>query len=265
MIEKIIQALTTKILTQKIQDYGEVVVHPEGYKVTRVTPETEKPRRIDQKLVFWSYEGWAAYVKKWAGPNTVVLASRINLVRGGDCLQKLVAIFDYHASAKDPEWCSHTATLRIEYSQQMMAWIRKCNAWIGQEDFAMFIEERSGDITEPSPASMAAMALNVEASIGGKITAKRDMNNLSSVTLITDNQAIPTMEIPRNISISLPMFEGEALHTVHKVLLRYSFKDSDPKFQLVLPRLIGTTITGLDRMQYTAANELNTKILGGDI
>lgn len=263
-LKNLIEAVTTKIETKTILGYGEVVVHPDGYMVTKVEPDAEKPRRIEQKLTFWNVEGWLAYVAKWANPDMLVMASPIRL--GGPCeqpLQRIVAIFDYHADRENPDWCRHQAVLNVCYGPQIMNWIKISGQWLDQERFALFIEERAGDISEPPAATMAGIALNVEATIGGRVEAKRDLNNTSSFKLVTDNQTIPTIEIPRNLTAYMPLFAGGREHMI-KTLLRYNLKDG-VKFQILMPGLQAAVIRAIDEQINEIEDKINGKVMGGDL
>ncbi|WP_086932226.1 YfdQ family protein [Agarilytica rhodophyticola] len=198
--------------TQTIQtnvDNVPVFITPEGMEIhsleNLVDSRAEKPKRLEQHITLLSSESFIEYYNKFSTTDSAIFVDQ----QQGD----FVAILDYHADHDTPAWCKHVARYRCPKTKEFSTWVLNSNNKMGQEDFALFIEENSRNIAEPNAAEMLEIASSLK--------AKKDVDFKSSIRLDNGETQFEYVEsiganagangqlsIPEKIKINTRAFQG---------------------------------------------------------
>lgn len=122
------------------------------------------------------------------------------------------AIFDFPEPGAT-SWLRDEATYRTAFSAEWKAWHGINKRWLGQVDFAEFLEQWASCVSNPDPATLLEVARTLQ--------AKRDVNFRSGTNLENgDTQLLfeetttakagqkGTLEIPSRINLFLPLFHA---------------------------------------------------------
>lgn len=202
------------------------LVIADGQRVADLEHLLPQPARIRASATFPDEASFCAYVVEWKDAATRLFADR----NAG----KILAILDYHHD--NPSWCSHRATLSLRPSPEWKAWAAGENRWMGQADFAEFLEDHLADIAEPAGADVLEAARHLE--------AKKTVHFKSGINL--DNGTVQfqfdeevqgkgrgTLVIPARFTLGIAPWEGMAPYRV-TVRLRYRIADDKLTFRYAL-------------------------------
>lgn len=105
----------------------------------------DRPSRIIETAELTTVDSFIQRVRRHAdGAETVVFAN------DRPEQPSLLAILDYHDQANDdPSYCTHRCVYRFPVSEAFLAWMEISANFIGQADFAEFLETRRYDIINP--------------------------------------------------------------------------------------------------------------------
>jgi len=153
---------------------------------------------------------------------------------------KIVCVFDYLAkggsgTAEDKDtrhrgWGQHSAEIAFRESRKLKEW-RKTLEWMGQADFANFLEDHLEDIAEPSGQDLLAIATDLEASSSGNFKGRLNLDN-GSVALNYQDDVETSVEIPRNLTLGIPLFEHGDRYKL-KCRLRFLVRGGSVQFRLL--------------------------------
>lgn len=158
------------------------------------------PRRIRAAAVFETPQGFVGYVSAFAGAPTRLFASLEK--------RQVVAAIDYHEPA-GPSWSTHRAVYPAQFAPAFAAWMKVHDQYIGQRDFAEFLEDRAEDAIAPDPADLMEVAQ--------KFDAVRAVDFKSAINLSTNERQFRYEEkdsvggaiaCPKRLSLRTPVFWG---------------------------------------------------------
>ena len=268
-IDRLVQLGTERAAAQAVPG-GNVpyVLVPEGHKVQPV-PElifndhAARPERIKAHVSVLDAESFAKYWKDFADEDSAVFADEPGL--------KIGAILDWHQTAGDAKaarWCQHRLTLNLRKSEEWNTWTGKNNQAMSQMAFSEFLEQNGLDIVDPSPATMAEVARDLEAKstvefVGGAKTSNGQVILKYSET-ITGKMGNGSLEVPEAFKLSIPVFVGGAPIVV-QALLRYRLNGGKLSlhYSLIRPEAMVREAFGAVRDGIAAA--LSISILNGTI
>jgi hypothetical protein len=157
---------------------------------------------------------------------------------------KITAVFDYledggrtYQTAADSRkigWGQHRAEISFTESRKVKEW-RKTLEWMGQAEFANFIEDHLEDIADPASTDLLAMVTDLEASVGGGFKGRVNLAN-GSVSLHFQNEVQTSVEIPRELRLSIPLFEHGDRYLL-PARLRFQIANGGVKFKLIFTNL----------------------------
>ncbi len=244
-----IKNLVTQGLVTKSDNFGnQFVIVPEGMKLEHIeNEEWVKPDGINQEVKFTHPDSFISYVNEYKNEHTKVFADTAHW--------RLHVAVDYHGK-DSPELVRHHGYLQMERTPEYMTWFNINKESIDQEEFAEFIEENQKDIHSPDSATILEIATNLK--------VKKDVNFSSAMTLqngaaqfqYSENIETQTqrgsMEIPTEIVLGIPVFEGQDSGYKIPAFFRYRMRERRLKFRI--------DIQNLARMQRKAFEDVVSEI-----
>ncbi len=234
---------------------GDVVgVHvPMGaeYRVNDLERYLPTPRRPAGLCVVTDTADFVALLKRYATAATTVWADVDH--------RAVVAVLNDHADPEQPAWGDWRATLQMRFDHRYKAWREVHRKPMDQAMFADFIEDRLSDVTSPPAADLLEVAQT--------FTAKTAVDFRQAIRLgdgsvqITYHEEVSAnagrdgnLQVPAEIALSLPVFEGEA-PTVVRVRLRFSVREGNLRILLIIDER-----DELERVRFDGALEAITKV-----
>lgn len=217
-----------------------IIVHHKDLAVTDKTAERLKnakqaedsPKNPAGVLTLHTLESFATAVKDNSDDRSHIFAD----TEAG----KIVCVFDFLAkggsgTAADKDmrhrgWGQHSAEIGFRESRKLKEW-RKTLEWMGQADFANFLEDHLEDIAEPSGQDLLAIATDLEASSTGNFKGRVNLDN-GSVSLNYQDDVETSVEIPRNLTLGIPLFEHGDRYKL-KCRLRFLVRGGSVNFRLL--------------------------------
>jgi uncharacterized protein YfdQ (DUF2303 family) len=200
--------------------------------VVDLEPYLAEPLRIAEDRMFTSVESFTTYVNRFKGENTAIFADQ-----KGD---QLIAEIDSHGPGK-PSRVTHIATLKLEKTLAMAAWMKANNIKMRQADFADFIEDNATDISDPAAAVMIEVAHHMKATKDAQFESKVNLENGSFV--FKHNEEVKgtrkdgTTEVPAGFKLALTVYRGQTQPFSLDAKLRYRIDDGSLIMWFVVPLL----------------------------
>lgn len=204
---------------------------PEGYGVESLEAFLSAPLRVKQTLKFPDVAGFVAYVNRFKTPESTIFADQ-----AGSCL---TCILDYHGA--QPAHTSHRATLTLKLSDEWNAWVSRNEKAMGQDAFAMFLEDRLREIVEPNAARVLHVAEHFEA----KKTAvyrkaiRRDNGTVQfEYSEEADGTGKGDITVPTELVLGLRVYEHQERGEAYRVnaKLRWGLNSDKLSFTLKLDK-----------------------------
>lgn len=212
---------------------------PEGYRIEHLPWERSHPRPFAKRATraFNDTASFVDYVKAHAvvGETTVFVSPSTAYARAS-----VEAILDDH-SADKAGWGDHTAGLDLPVSRQLVTWKGYDGKYLGQIEFAEFIEANLPDIVEPDAATLLEVVTSLQSTNRVSFdSAIRLDNGQVQVKYHEDVSATAgaagSLEIPQTFTIAVPVFEYGPRYAV-KARLRYRVREQKLVLAYVLERL----------------------------
>ena len=157
---------------------------------------------------------------------------------------EIIAVFDFlqnggndFGSLPDTRgkgWGQLRAAISFSESRKLKEWKRTLE-WMSQADFANFIEDHLEDVLTPSGQELLSIATDLEASSSGGFKGKMNLDN-GSVRLSYQDEVETTVEIPRNLTLGIPLFEHGDRYKLG-ARLRFVISGGSVKFRLLFTNL----------------------------
>lgn len=203
-----------------------------GGNVVDLSQYLANPQRIKAQRTFTSIDSLVAYIAKFRGVSTALFAQQAS--------DTIVAELDSHASGL-PSHNSHRATLKLEKTIAMKAWIANNGKRMSQVQFAEFIEDNASDVNDPKPNVMIEIAKSMQAQRNGKFESKVDLDNGSFVFSNTEEVRGTfkngRIEVPKTFQIGLVAYKGQKDGFKIDARLRFLIDDGVLTMWYVLPQL----------------------------
>jgi hypothetical protein len=157
---------------------------------------------------------------------------------------KITAVFDYledggrsyqmPADGRKIGWGQHRAEIDFRESRKVKEW-RKALEWLGQAEFANFLEDHLEDVTEPAGSDLLGIVTDLEATVGGGFKGRVNLDN-GGVSLHFQSEVETAVEIPRVLKLSIPLFEHGDRYLL-PARLRFQITGGTVKFRLIFTNL----------------------------
>jgi uncharacterized protein YfdQ (DUF2303 family) len=211
------------------------VLVPQGMTLQPIREYTERQPLtpyIDRQVKMFDLPSFVAYVNRFKNQSSLIGVSDL----------ALRAELDYHAPGQSARNL-HSVMYDLAASEEYQAWSTINNKPQAQQDFALFLEERAGDVVQPASAAMLEIVLTLTANTTIEFKSGKRLDNLTQQLQYVETQQARAgqqgnLEIPTGITLSLPLFRhGEPVLIEAK--LRTIIRDGKAMFVVKL--------LGLDR------------------
>lgn len=160
----------------------------------------EKPLSIREEREFDDLRGFVDYVNDFKTENTVCFAGS----------GKLIACIDFHKK-DDPRWNRHVVSYTIKRSARWNIWANAHNKWMGQREFAEFLDTGLNEIIEPRQTDILNLVKNFRATVNFDV----DYEDTPGGTNFTYRKAVKSgstkqemIEVPEKITVALQPFDN---------------------------------------------------------
>lgn len=149
----------------------------------------------------------------------------------------ITAIFDFlktGGNSSPAGWGQLRAQIGFAESRKLKEWKRTLE-WMTQVEFANFLEDHLEDVLTPSGQELLSIATDLEASSTGGFKGKVNLDN-GSVRLAFSAETETTVEVPRNLTLGIPLFEHGDRYKLG-ARLRFVISGGMVKFRLLFTNL----------------------------
>lgn len=152
---------------------------------------------------------------------------------------EITAVFDALQSGdgyydRKAGWGQLRAVIGFAESRKLKEWKRTLE-WMSQLEFANFIEDHLEDVLTPSGQDLMTIVTDLEASSSGGFKGKVNLDN-GSVRLSYQDEVETTVEVPRNLTLGIPLFEHGDRYKLG-ARLRFVIQGGSVKFRLLFTNL----------------------------
>jgi len=221
-----------------VDDDGQpICILPDGYSVHDLERYLPLPARIRASVALLTIAGLVAYTNRYKSKATTIFA---NPETGFICV-----VLDYHTPETNGQsWVTHKANFAPKSTEEWRRWNQKHDAWMGQREFAEFIENNVEDIRTPNGATMLEIASTLEAKASSSFQSGVRLDNGSQRLSFTTEIAAKAgekgqLDIPLGFQLALRPFVGGSAYPVEA---RFRYKITDGKltlrYQLVNPHKV---------------------------
>lgn len=203
---------------------------PAGRDLKTFESELSKPFRLKGKIDVCGAESLLKVIERFKNSPAVVQFSRSQLF--------VHAILNA-AADEQPGWADHTVFWQLKKHRDLKAWEGINGKPLSQLQFMLFLEDRVVDVVGDAGVSQSALQTvvgDLEVTTDAKFQAKRDVHN-GNYVLHSDLTNKPTVEVPKEFVIGVPIFEGLDIAYKITVRLRYSVKEGALTFVVNLANL----------------------------
>ncbi len=257
-------AFTHGAASTALQTVGDTVfaILPEGYRTEDLDLEQflPAPRRVKSDVGLDDGPSFVAYVNRFKTAGALLLANRD--------AASVTALLDYHEAADKPSWLTHRAVLTVKKTPEWVTWIGKNKQWIGQGDFADFLEDNVLDIAEPDGATILEAASNLQARktvhFKSGINLSNTTTQLEFVETLEGTSAVGQMEVPTRFTLGLAPFVGMEPIAI-PARLRYRIVDHKLSFMFIIERHGRILEKAFDAVLTMIADQTDIKPLLGSV
>lgn len=203
------------------------MVVPKGYQIVSVPGwEPVTPYRVNETRVFVSTESFNRYVSDFKTNTTTIFADPESA--------KALAIIDYHGA--NAGHCGHRALYLTKHSEDWNRWLGQNKKGIGQQEFALFLEDNLAALEDGSVLLDMINTFSVEGSFS-YTKAQRLQDGAVKFAYTVDQKAVVnSVQIPAGFGIRIPVF-AEADPIGIWARLRYRLDGGNLKVWYELERL----------------------------
>lgn len=206
-------------------------VVPSGYEINSLERFLPAPLSIGFQPKFVEPESFNRYVNEHKSDNTRIYSNEASGV--------VVGVID-HVAKDSPSWMKHRPTLILTHTPEWTAWIGANRKQFSQVEFAEFLEEHAGEISEPTAASMMDVALSLKAkndvAFSSAVRLDNGQASLAYEENIRGQTGTGNIDIPTRFKLIVPVFKGVAPFVLD-ALLRWRFtKEKGVTFHYVIQK-----------------------------
>lgn len=187
------------------------IIVPDGYSAKDVTDPhglfPRVPAYIKQLVQVQALDSLVDYVNAFKTPHTKLFADIT--------ANSITAMIDYHQEDGKAANVAHAVTMHLPFSEEWKLWTSIDGKMQDQLTFARFLEENHPDIASPNAAELIEVARDLHAARNVKFTkvVRTDSDNESFTvddsTTLGSNKSGETVELPRQFTLSIPVYFGE--------------------------------------------------------
>jgi uncharacterized protein YfdQ (DUF2303 family) len=222
------------------------VLEPGGYYVVRTADGLtqidltadkwlDQPMRKRGTVTVRDAASFLAYWAKHSTPASEIYADRDKLA--------VTAVIDAHGAEENAtDWGQHRLVLQLRYSPAFAAWLKLSGQLVGQTQFAEFIEDRRGDIREPTAAEVLELAQTFQATtkVSFRSSARlksgaRQLNYAEEVNAAAGQ--LGELTVPDELQLAVAIFDGAAVADAVTARLRYRIGDGQLRLGVVLDQV----------------------------
>lgn len=208
-----------------------------GSVLAEMDARADAPHQLKGTARFSEVEAFIAHANRFKTPHSVVFAD-VDKV-------SLLAVYDYHEKAGEPQWARHRAFYGCPLSREWQLWTGRNGKAMGQDEFADFIEENQLDVYSPaaaggaipvdavSPADLLTLVRNLRVLQKGEFS--RSVNpttgEMSLVNKVENDQS--STKIPPGFIVGIPVFEAGARVPIG-ARIRFAMANGKPTFSFSL-------------------------------
>lgn len=145
-------------------------------------------------------------------------------------------VLNYSTDEK-PGWGDCFITWKLNKHRDLLAWETRIAKPIPQVEFIEFLEDHVEDVKDaPMQSILLKVASELEVTSSAKFKSARDVHN-GNFVLHCEMEGKTTVEVPREFSLGLPIFEGLAIAYELPVRLNYTVTDGNLNFRLAFKNL----------------------------
>jgi len=188
------------------------LIVPDGYTAKDVTdphglyPRT--PAYIKQLVQVQALDSLVDYVNAFKTPHTKLFADMMG--------NSITALIDYHQQDGKASNVAHGVTMTLPFSEEWKLWTGIDGKLQLQLEFARFLEENHPDIKQPNAAELIEIARDLHGARNIKLSkvVRTESDNesftLDDDTQLASNKSGQKVEIPRQFTLSIPVYFGES-------------------------------------------------------
>lgn len=250
----------------KSTDGREFLIVPGGYEAKDVTDahglKPRTPAYISQRVEMQALDALIEYVNIYKTPDTLLFAD-IHA-------NSITALIDYHGSDGKAANVAHVATMKLPFADEWSLWTKVDGTLVGQLEFARFLEENHPDVIEPNAAELIEAARDLHAARNIKFTkvVRTDSDNESFTaedsTTLNSKSTGQSVELPREFTLSIPVYFGESAITM-TAHLRWKVGDDGMKLGTKLWRPEHVRQAEFKRIVTAAAEQTSLAAMFGKI
>lgn len=193
-------------------DGREYLILPDGYSAKDVTdphglfPRT--PSYIKQRVEVQALDSLVDYVNGFKTAHTKLFADMMG--------NSITGLIDYHQQDGTAANVAHAVTMALPFSEEWKLWTGIDGKLMGQLEFARFLEENHPDIVAPNAAELIEIARdlhgarNIRLSKVVRTESDNESFTLDDDTQLASNKSGQKVEIPRQFTLSIPVYFGES-------------------------------------------------------
>lgn len=191
------------------------VMH-ESMKVMDLEHNMPHPARMRKNIVFTTVESFLEYYQDFHKGQSPRL-----FTKSGTNGMTILCVFDYDKPGDEsdsgitlplPQWNSHRATLQLKYHEDYGSLKAANEVWFDQEEFALFIEARTGLFKDPDGATMLEMAQHLKGTRNVTWQSGKRLSNSQSaleyIEVVKAQSVKGEIEVPEHLTIRCPVYEG---------------------------------------------------------
>lgn len=228
--------LTHAAVTAQTNEGVTHIVLPPEFQHHDITELIERakpnPNRKTGTVVLNALDSFVAYTKEQGREG-------ITRIYADPDSRTLTAVFNDHATGEQAGWRDQRATFAAEMSREFKKWYENNAKQMGQEDFAIFLEDNIADIKEPSGDQLLKVALTLQATTTADFKSHKRLENGQVQFTYTENidarATSDLIEIPREFAIGCRLFKNGEGYLI-KARLKYRLHSGTIKFWYELDR-----------------------------
>lgn len=220
---------------------GQFMALPDGYQVHSLEDLQVAPNRIVAAPKFRDVGSLAAYLTRFERNESVAMSRPAE--------SEIRVVIDHHVDSEKPAWARHTATFKATLTPEYQAWRDIDRKHMGQVTALEFLEERSVDVIDPSPADIMDIIMNFDAL--KRVTFKQSTrlhDGQRQFVYAEENEVRGQINLPEMISLRLPVYEGMEPDVI-KVRIRYRIDDGKLTFAFLINGRPKLEMTAFERCE----------------
>jgi uncharacterized protein YfdQ (DUF2303 family) len=201
------------------------------------------PERTTGTAALVTLDALIAHAKRFAAPHAAAFCDPAK--------PSLTVVYDYD-SADAPRWRKHRAYYPFPLSREWRAWAAADGQWMGQGEFAAFLEDRAADVVGPgddvkdavdelaridiraaTPSQILAASKGLDVTVSSNVTNRVNLAN-GGMRIVFEEDVKSPVEVPGGFVIAIPMFDGEAEAVPVPVRLRLRVEKAAIKWGIAL-------------------------------